>query len=97
MENAHMMERTTRKTVQFLRPAILAGISGELPAGSYEVDTDEEMIPGLSFQAYRRVRTTIIVPGRSLSSASRQVVEIDPDDLAAALARDALTASVVRP
>ena len=92
-----MMERTTRKTVQFLRPAILAGISGELPAGSYEVDTDEELISGLSFQAYRRVRTTIIVPGRSLSSASRQVVEIEPDDLAAALARDALAAGGVRP
>ena len=88
-----MTERTTRKTVQFLRPAILAGISGELPAGSYEVDTDEELISGISFQAYRRVRTTIIVPGRSASSSSIQVVEIEPDDLAAALARDALIAS----
>ena len=87
-----MTERTTRKMVRFLRPAILEGISGGLPAGSYEVDTDEEMVYGLSFQAYRRVRTSIIVPDRSPSSASKQVVDIEPDDLAAALARDALAA-----
>lgn len=71
-----MTERTTRKMVRFVRPAILAGISGELPAGSYEIETDEEMIPGLSFQSYRRVRTTIIVRDRSASSASKQAADM---------------------
>ena len=85
-----MTERTTRKIVRFFHPTILEGIEGELPADSYDVETDEEMISGLSFPAYRRVRTVIIVPGRSASSTSKQVVEIEPDDLIAALARDAV-------
>ena len=81
------MIRTTRKTVTFSNPFSLAGIGRTLPAGSYEVVTDEELIEGLSFPVYRRVATMMLVPGPS-RQASVEMLSLDPRDLAAALDRD---------
>ena len=49
--------------------------------------TDEELIEGLSFPAYRRVSTAIFVPAPSGSAV--EMVTIDPLDLQAAQERDA--------
>ncbi len=85
-----MFERTTTRTVAFTRPFHLEGIDGLLPPGAYEIETDEEQIPGLSFTAYRRTRTSITVQTGGLGSArARQVVTIDPSQLDEALALDA--------
>ena len=54
-----MTIRTTRTTVTFKHPFALRGYDGVLPAGDYRVLTDEELIDGLSFLAYRRVATLI--------------------------------------
>ena len=83
------MERTTTKTVVFHRPFAIGGVDGLLPPGSYAVEMEEELIPGLSFLAYRRVRTTMILPLAFGITTARQVVTIDPEDLEAALVRDA--------
>jgi hypothetical protein len=83
------LERTTQKTVVFTHSFVLDEIDAPLPAGSYHVETDEELLPGLSFIAYRRVRTTITLPAIELvSSMTRQVVTIDPAQLETALAAD---------
>ena len=87
-----MTERTRQNSIVFRHPANIEGIDGLLPAGTYVVETDEEQIPGLSFVAYRRVQTTIIVPADTGSNAGRQVVVIEPQALQAALERDAQTA-----
>lgn len=50
---------------------------------------DEEEIGGLSFIAFRRTATAIHIPAIEASSFSRQVFQIDPDELAAAIAADA--------
>jgi hypothetical protein len=50
-----MIPRTTRKIVTFIYPFLLKGIDRTLPPGDYQVVTDEELIDGLSFPAYRRV------------------------------------------
>ena len=84
-----MTIRTSSKTVVFTRPFSLNGIDEVLPAGSYVVQTDEELIEGLSFLSYRRVSTAIILPAVSRRSSSTQVVTIDPLDLAAAQDMDA--------
>jgi hypothetical protein len=83
-----VLERTRQTVVIFNHPATLQ--AGEIPlaAGSYIVETDEELIPGLSFIAYRRLRTRIIHAAASAGHAVRQMSEVDADDLAAALARD---------
>jgi hypothetical protein len=82
-----MEERSHRTSVEFVHPFRLDGVDGLQPAGSYEVETVEEQIAGLSFVAYRRRSTTITLPGPTI--LSRQLVEIDPTDLAQALSRDA--------
>ncbi len=78
--------RTNRKTVTFKMPFSLEGVGRSLPAGSYEVITDEELIEGLSFPVYRRIATMMLVPGQL--GRSVEMVTIDPLELAAALDRD---------
>jgi hypothetical protein len=84
-------ERTTRKSVTFLHPFSLAGIDEILEAGTYIVETLEEVIEGLSFVAYRRVSTTIVTAGEGYGQGARQVITIDPRDLEAAQEQDAQT------
>ena len=57
-----MTVRSRRETITFQHPFRIRGIDRLLPPGAYEVITDEEMIEGLSFPAYRRVATMIMVP-----------------------------------
>jgi hypothetical protein len=51
-----MIARSFTKEVVFRRPFVLKGLDRTLPAGSYRVVTDEELIEGISFPVYRRVR-----------------------------------------
>ena len=83
-----MIARSLSKTVVFNGPFLLKGIDRMLPAGSYRVVTDEELIDGISFPAYRRVATMIFVPAAP-GTSSVEMVTIDPLDLQAALDRDA--------
>ena len=82
-----MTTRTSRKTVTFKMPFLLEGIDRSLPAGSYEVITDEELVEGLSFPVYRRIATMMLVPGHLARSV--EMVTVDPLALATALERDA--------
>ena len=84
-----MSIRTTRKNVKFSNSFSLAGVGRVLPAGVYEVVTDEELIEGLSFPVYRRVATMIMAPAQS-SQPSIEMLTIDPQDLATAMKRDTL-------
>ncbi len=83
-----MTMRTTSRTVTFTHPFVLSGIVEEQPAGTYTVETDEELIGNGSLTAYRRISTLIRLPGRPGRLVLEQVVDLDPAELAAALARD---------
>jgi hypothetical protein len=84
-----MTTRTTKKTVTFRRPFNLSGFDGEQPAGSYSVETDEELLEDLSFPAYRRMATMMqLETGAGAAGGIRQVAVIDPTELEAALAVD---------
>ncbi|TMJ74268.1 MAG: hypothetical protein E6G91_07720 [Alphaproteobacteria bacterium] len=83
-----MAGRTTRMSVTFSRPFSLVDVDGIQPAGTYRVQTVEVTLDNLSFLAYRRVSTTIELPGVGAGSGRRQVVTIDPLELDAALKRD---------
>jgi hypothetical protein len=84
-----MIARSQTKTVAFTKPFLLKGVDRMLPAGSYRVVTDEELIEGISFPVYRRISTMIFVPAPNQSASSVEMVAIDPLDLRAALALDA--------
>jgi hypothetical protein len=83
-----MSIRTTRKIVKFSNPFFIEGAGRVLPAGNYEVVTDEELIEGLSFPVYRRVATMMLAPTQSSQASSIEMLTIDPVDLAAALECD---------
>lgn len=59
-----MNMRSTRSTVTFSNPFTLPGYPGDLPAGDYEVLVEEELLQGLSFEAYRRTATYLTVRGK---------------------------------
>ena len=80
-----MTVRTSRKSVTFTQPFSLSGFDEVQPAGTYTVETDEELLPGLSFPAYRRVATLIFLRSRGVE----EVVNIDLLELQAAQERDA--------
>lgn len=80
-----MTTRTTSQPITFRRPFFLRAFDSEQPAGTYVVDTEEELIESLSFPAWRRVATTILLK----RNGSAEHLRIDPVDLEAACARDA--------
>jgi hypothetical protein len=84
-----MTTRSRRETVHFKHPFRIRGVDRLLPAGAYEVVTDEEMIEGLSFPCFRRVATMIMVPGASLNISSMEMISISSVDLSDAQRDDA--------
>lgn len=75
--------RSRRETVVFKYPFRIASIEQLLPAGSYEVITDEELIEGPSMPHYRCVATRMMVPAPPRSSVV-EMVAISSTDLSAA-------------
>jgi hypothetical protein len=57
---------------------------------TYEAETEEELLQNLSFPAFRRIETRIQLPYRVMGIEAVQTVAVDPIDLDAALARDAV-------
>ncbi|MBR0810825.1 MULTISPECIES: hypothetical protein [Bradyrhizobium] len=83
-----MTIRSRRETVTFRHPFSVRGIDRVLPAGAYEVVTDEETIDGLTFAAYRRIATMITVPAEG-AAGTMERLSIGSVDLANAQAADA--------
>ena len=86
-----MNMRSTRSTVTFSNPFTLPGYPGDLPAGDYEVLVEEELLQGLSFEAYRRTATYLTVRGRGGHAGRTELRAISDSDLKEALGRDAAT------
>ena len=84
-----MTTRTRRETVYFKHPFNMRGVGRLLPAGPYEIVTDEEMIEGLSFPCFRRVATMIMVPAASPHGKTTEMISIASFDLAEAQRIDA--------
>jgi hypothetical protein len=83
-----MTIRTSKKTVTFRRPFVLGGFDEVLPAGVYTVETDEELLEGISFPAWRRISTLINLHAEPGHPGLTQMLTIDPNELDAALKRD---------
>lgn len=83
-----MTIRTIKKTVTFRRPFVLGGFDELLPAGAYSVETDEELLEGISFPAYRRILTLIHLHAKPGHPGLTQTLTINPNELDAAIKRD---------
>ncbi|MGH7087080.1 MAG: hypothetical protein ACREFN_19085 [Acetobacteraceae bacterium] len=76
-----VMNRTTLTHVVFARPFSLTGLDGLQPAGTYIIETEEELLEGLSFPAYRRTGTVMLLPAKPGSMITGQTVAVDPAEL----------------
>jgi len=82
-------DRTTLTNITFLRPFSLTESDGVQPAGTYTDETIDTTLDNLSFIAYRRVSTSIMLPAVGVVARQRQVIFIDRLELEAAVKRDA--------
>jgi hypothetical protein len=85
-----MTMRASRKTVTFRHPFSLTGMGAAQPAGTYTVETNEELLDGLSFPAWRRTATVILLRPQAGAAGIGEDLEIDPLELQAAQDSDAV-------
>ena len=76
-----MSIRTQRKAVTFARPFSVIGRDYLQPGGTYTVETDEQLVDGLSFPAYRRTATSIFLPAHPARPGWAEVAQMDPLEL----------------
>lgn len=86
-----MNTRSTKSTVTFTNPFTLPTYPGDLPAGDYDVLVEEELLQGLSFEAYRRTATYLMVHGPGKPEGHTELRTTSDSDLKEALRRDAAT------
>ena len=79
-----MALRTTRSSVSFKAPFHLTSLDETLPAGVYDIDTEEEIIEGNERTVYLRTATLFYVRTHNMV----RTVTVDPDELRAALEAD---------
>jgi hypothetical protein len=80
--------KTTRGIAAFNAPFSLRNVEGIQPAGEYNVYVEDELIPGLSRTAWRRVSTLLQTPSISSSQEQSRLVVVNPTELDAALMKD---------
>ncbi|WP_227272616.1 hypothetical protein [Roseobacter weihaiensis] len=80
-----MLSRTTTSFVTFAHPFLVAGYTDELPPGSYELFAEDEVMQSLSFMAYRRTATHLLI---RWPTGGAELRRIDHRDLEMALAQD---------
>lgn len=79
-----MTTRTTGRMVTFRHPFLLDESAREVPAGTYLVQTEEELMDTVLSLAWKRVSTVI----RLRTAGGTQDVFIVPEQLNTALSRD---------
>jgi hypothetical protein len=83
-----MTTRTTRSTLSFRAPFLLAELDEAQPAGDYLVETDEERIETISRVAWRKVGTFLNIPSIARTRNLVERIGVDPAGLDAAHLRD---------
>ncbi|MBI2256191.1 MAG: hypothetical protein HYU58_16330 [Proteobacteria bacterium] len=83
-----MTTRITTRVVTFAHPFTLGEPDDTHPAGSYSVETEEELLQGVSFPAYRRTRVSMQRVEAERTLGLLQIETIDPEQLDHALFKD---------
>jgi len=83
-----MNTRSSTSTVTFRHPFVLPGNPEELPPGAYDVLIEEELLQALSFPAYHRTSTWLMIPTTGRQTGPDRVRVTTAHDLEAALDRD---------
>lgn len=92
-----MTRRTTNKTVMFAHSFRLSEFDEPFPAGRYSIETDEELLDGISFPVYVRRATMMQLIADPRRPGITEHAVIDPLELEEALEADAALASITEP
>ncbi|GAA6162549.1 hypothetical protein NBRC116590_02530 [Pelagimonas sp. KU-00592-HH] len=83
-----MLTRSTRSKVTFSNDFKIGESQQEILAGTYEIVVEEELIQGLSFEAYRRASTYLMVRGRGRNAGQTTMQMTTKEELEHAMACD---------
>jgi hypothetical protein len=83
-----MTQRTVHTTITFSQPFLLSGFDEPLQAGTYKIETLEELVEGVSFPVWRRIETLLLLNQQPGQPKLTQVAVIDPVELEEARSRD---------
>ena len=83
-----MLTRSTRSMVTFSNDFMIGESQREFPAGTYEILVEEELLQGLSFEAYRRTATYLMVRGRGSNAGQTTMHMTTQEELEHSIARD---------
>ncbi|MBL0375499.1 hypothetical protein JJB09_26175 [Rhizobium sp. KVB221] len=86
-----MSDRTTETQITFSHPFQLSPLVKPLAPGTYRIITDEEVIPGIPFIAYRRSSTMLHIPAIGVLGNTEQYISVDPKELEAVRLKDVET------
>lgn len=76
-----MLTRSTKSMVTFSNGFTIGDSQRELPAGTYEILVEEELLQGLSFEAYRRTATCLMIRGRGSKAGQTTMQMTTKEDL----------------
>ncbi len=76
-----MVVRSTRRIVRIEQPLSLRGCAQVLEPGNYTVETDDQLLEGLSFFAYQRIKTFIYLDRTLGRPGVDRVLSVSGDDL----------------
>lgn len=85
-----MLNRTRSETVILKHPFQIADLEPEQPAGEYVAETNEELLTGVSFIAYRRVSVVLYLKEKSKIGTTRQSIWLNPEKFDEILQEDCL-------
>ena len=91
-----MFTRSTRSMVTFSNPFEVGNSEDEYPPGTYEIVVEEDLLQGLSFDAYRRTATFLMVQGRGSRAGQTTMHMITQEDLERAIVRDRTTSETTQ-
>ncbi len=83
-----MLTRATRSMVTFSNDFMIGDSQRELPAGTYEILVEEELLQGLSFEVYRRTGTYLMARGRGSHAGQTTMHMTTQEELEHSVARD---------
>jgi hypothetical protein len=83
-----MTQRTVHSTITFSQQFQLSGFEEPLQAGTYKIETLEELVEGVSFPVWRRIETLLFLNQQPGQPKLTQVAVIDPVELEEARRRD---------
>tara|TARA_B110000977_G_C10797133_1_gene384839 strand:+ start:338 stop:610 length:273 start_codon:yes stop_codon:yes gene_type:complete len=83
-----MRERKSETRIDFAHSFVIKSHNETFPAGSYVLESYDELIDGISFIAYRTLQTFMRISTAKNGVVTQRILEVDRAEIDAALLAD---------